>query len=70
MRRFRLVRAVDSTGISGIGIVAWGVQFPDGKVVTRWNGKIAQVSVWEGIEDVYAIHGHGGDTRVVWIDES
>ena len=70
MRRFQLERDVDATGISGIGLVAWGVSFPDGKVITRWNGDIAQVSVWESIEDVRAIHGHGGQTRVVWLDEA
>ena len=69
MRRFQLERDTDATGISGVGLVAWGVLFPDGKVITRWNGEIAQVSVWESIEDVKAIHGHNGLTRVVWIDE-
>jgi hypothetical protein len=65
MRRFQLVRATDVTGVSGV--VAWGVQFPDGKVVTRWKGAIAQVSVWESIDDVRAIHGHGA-THVEWVD--
>jgi hypothetical protein len=67
-RRFQLVRSVDVSGISGVGIVAWGVQFPDGKIVTRWNGEIAQVSVWDQIEDVIAIHGHEGTTVCQWID--
>jgi len=69
MRRFQLERDTDETGISGVGLVSWGVVFPDGKVVTRWNGNIAQVSVWESIEEVRAIHGHGGKTRVVWLDK-
>ena len=68
-RRFWLVRDEDVTGISGTGVVCWGVRFPDGKVVTRWNGEIAQVSVWESIEDVEAIHGHQGTTRVEWLDD-
>ena len=67
-RLFQLIRAVDVTGISGTGLVAWGVQFPDGKVVTRWNGSIAQTCVWDSIEEVEAIHGHGGATQVVWAD--
>ena len=70
MRRFQLERDTDETGISGTGLVAWGVLFPDGKVITRWNGEIAQVSVWESIKDVRAIHGHHGMTRIVWIDKS
>lgn len=70
-RRFRLVRDVDVTGVSGTGVVACGVQFADGKVVTRWDGTasgIAQTCVWDSITDVAAIHGHGGTTRIQWID--
>lgn len=70
MRRFQLERALDVSGISGTGLVAWGVLFPDGKVITRWNGEISQFSVWESIDDVRAIHGHHGLTRVVWLDET
>lgn len=68
MRRFQLVRDVDVTGVSGTGVVAWGVQFPDGKVITRWKARIAQTCVWDCIEDIEAIHGHDGATRVEWID--
>ena len=69
MRRFQLQRDIDASGVSGTGLVAWGVLFPDNKVITRWNGEIAQFSVWESIADVEAIHGHGGLTRIVWLDE-
>jgi hypothetical protein len=69
MRRFVLMRSEDVTGISGTGLVAWGVRFPDGLVVTRWNGTIAQTSVWDSIEHIEAIHGHGGSTQVVWVDD-
>jgi hypothetical protein len=68
MRRFELLRDIDVSGVSGTGLVAWGVQFPDGKVATRWNGEIAQTCVWDCIEDVEAIHGHNGATRVKWLD--
>lgn len=67
-RRFRLLRHHDPSGISGTGVVAYGVQFPDGNVVTRWNGQIAQTCVWASIDDVEAIHGHNGATTVEWID--
>jgi hypothetical protein len=68
LRRFRLVRHHDVSGISGTGIVAYGVRFPDGVVVTRWNGRVAQTCVWASIEDAEAIHGHGGSTVVEWMD--
>lgn len=68
MRRFQLVRHEDVTGLSGTGVVADGVQFDDGKVVTRWRADIAQTCVWDSIEHVKAIHGHAGATTVRWID--
>ena len=68
MRRFRLVRDQDVSGVSGTGHVADGVQFEDGTVVTRWRATIAQTCVWTSIEHVEAVHGHSGATRVEWID--
>lgn len=67
-RRFRLIRHEDETGISGTGIVAFGIQFPDGNVVTRWNSDVAQTCVWASIEEVEAVHGHGGLTEIRWTD--
>lgn len=67
-RRFRLVRDHDVSGVSGLGVVAHGVQFADGAVVTRWDAEIAQTCVWASIADVEHVHGHGGATRIVWID--
>lgn len=69
MRRFELHRDHDVSGVSGVGVVADGVLFPDGKVATRWRGAVAQTCVWDCIADVIAIHGHSGSTRVVWLDD-
>lgn len=70
MRRFELHRHTDVSGISGTGVVAEGVVFYDGRVATRWvsSKKIAQTCVWDSIEHVEEIHGHGGATDIVWID--
>lgn len=68
-RRFMLVRVEDETGVSGTGVVAWGLEFPDGHAVTRWNSKIAQTCAWDSIADVVAVHGHDGKTRIRWLDE-
>lgn len=67
-RRFRLVRDRDVSGVSGTGVVAHGVQFTDGAVVTRWDAAVAQTCVWASIHDVEHVHGHGGATRIEWID--
>ena len=67
-RRFQLVRQVDVSGVSGTGIVAHGVQWPDGSVAVRWRGQRQSTVVWSSMEDVDAIHGHGGATVVEWVD--
>lgn len=68
-RRFRLVRKIDVTGLSGCGVVAFGVRFPDGAAVTRWhNAEIAQTCVWANVGDVLNVHGHNGATRLEWLD--
>ncbi len=71
MRRFVLVRKVDVSGVSGAGLVAEGVQFSDGRASTRWLPKAggpAQTCVWDRVDDVLAVHGHGGLTELRWID--
>ena len=67
MRLFQLHRDLDVSGISGTGIVADGVVFPDGVTVIRWRGERRSTVVWPGVDDVEAIHGHGGATRIVWL---
>lgn len=68
-RRFRLVRERDISGVSGVGLVAWGVEFPDGRAAVRWNSEIAQTCAWDSMEHIERIHGHGGATRVEWLDD-
>lgn len=67
MRPFIMIRLEDVTGISGTGVVAEGVEFLNGKVVIQWIvGDHQSTVVWDNIEDVKAIHGHGGSTEVVF----
>lgn len=70
-RVFVLNRLVDDTGISGTGIVAWGVEFPDGVCAVRWTGQWPTSVVFhdQGMEAIKAVHGHGGKTDVIYIDE-
>lgn len=68
MRAFILQRDEDETGVSGTGVVAEGVEFSDGKVSIRWIvGEFRSTVVWDSIEAVEAIHGHGGKTRIEWL---
>jgi hypothetical protein len=73
MRRFQLERTEDPTGISGTGTVAEGVVFADGSAVVHWlTSPHASTVVWPGpdaVASIQAIHGHGGRTRILWLDE-
>lgn len=71
MRRFVIHRDVDVSGISGTGLVAEGVEFTDGVVVVRWlTSQAAEPTtvVHPDIRNVVALHGHGGSSRVEWLD--
>ena len=73
---FRLVRDHDVSGISGEGVVAEGVQFSDGWVVTHWLDQPPmnepKTDVWhhKGTHPITKIHGHAGATRIVWADDA
>jgi hypothetical protein len=69
-RRFELHRDIDLSGISGTGVVAEGIEFTDGVVAMRWMGQWPTSVVFHdrGMESVDAVHGHGGATRIVWLD--
>lgn len=68
MIRFFLLRREDETGVSGTGRVADGVIFEDGTVVLRWRTANTSTAVYDSIEKVKAVHGHGGKTIIVPID--
>lgn len=65
-RIFDLMRAHDSSGVSGDGRVAEGIQFENGKVALCWLGRYSSVNVYESVDHVQHIHGHGGSTEVVF----
>ncbi len=67
-RRFVLQRLEDVTGISGTGIVAEGVEFSTRECAIRWTTHTWSVVFYMDIESVEKIHGHGGSTKIVWID--
>jgi hypothetical protein len=67
-RQFVLFRDEDETGISGTGEVAEGIQFSNGKVVLCWISEHSSITIWDELEFVNIVHGHGGKTRVVWAD--
>lgn len=69
IRRFRLKRNEDESGVSGVGYVAEGVQFSDGTCVLHWNSITPCTAIYRSPIELTHIHGHGGKTEIVWLDE-
>ena len=68
MKRFNLVRDEDESGVSGTGIVAQGVEFDSGRCALTWLTHLTSVAVYDNISTVEKVHGHGGKTRVEFLD--
>lgn len=67
MKLFYLERKVDISGTSGVGRVAEGVIFDDGVCALRWvtANQHHSTAIYDSIEDVKKIHGHGAATDVI-----
>ena len=65
MKQFHLVRIEDESGVSGTGSVAEGIVFSNGWCVLRWLSEHPGLEFFQRMEDVEAVHGHGGKTKVV-----
>lgn len=68
MRLFELLRNEDATGVSGTGVVAEGVEFSDGSCAMRWRSSLASTAIYGSVDDVVAIHGHEGRTRLIYAE--
>lgn len=68
MRRLHLERDEDVSGVSGVGVVAYGVEFPDGSIVLRWDTQVRSTVHYDSRSDLETITGHGGRTRIVYDD--
>jgi hypothetical protein len=66
VKLFHLERSEDASGVSGIGRVAEGVVFVDGVTVVRWLTAVKSTVVFQSINDVEAVHGHQGRTKMVY----
>lgn len=64
-RWYDVVRYNDSSGVSGTGRVAEVAEFEDGTAVMRWLSDTASTAVYDSLDDLVRIHGHGGSTEVV-----
>lgn len=72
MRRFRLDREVDETGVSGTGRgILRGVLTPAGKVFVEWREPRASMGIYSSLDEFIQIHvmSHPGSTTFHWEDE-
>ena len=71
-RRFVLYREEDATGVSGTGVVATGIVWPDGHAALRWKaddrGAASSTSVWTSVADLLRVHGHNGLSKIFYLD--
>ena len=67
-RRFILVRDTDESGISGTGVVAEGVEHSNGTCALSWLTISTSNAIYPNVKELERIHGHGGQTRIEWID--
>lgn len=66
IKRFHLRRNEDESGVSGTGRIAEGVMFTDGTCALRWLTEHRSTALYENIQTLIKIHGHGGKTAVVF----
>ena len=67
--RFALYRHNDVHGVSGEGVVAFGMRFPDSRVIYRWLTDPRTTQCADAVDHVRSIHGHGDKTVVLWYDQ-
>jgi hypothetical protein len=72
-KRFILYRRQDATGVSGAGVVATGVVWPDGHAALRWKADdheaASSTSVWSSVSDMMRVHGHSGLSEIIYLDD-
>ncbi len=66
-RPFYLLRQEDTSGVSGLGIVADGVTFPDGVTVLHWRADGGSTTFYASLEGLESVHGHSGRTKIIFI---
>ena len=65
MKLFHFYRNDDQTGVSGTGPVVEGVEFTNGWCALRWISNKSSMCFYQSIDEVKAIHGHGGKTEII-----
>lgn len=68
MKRFYLDRKEDTSGVSGTGIIAYGVIYPSGTVVMEWVTTYGSIAIYKSIDEIQVLHAKKGKTELVYLD--
>ena len=71
MKLFWLERTEDISGITGLGVVAEGVEFTNGRCALTWLQSTdatirPSYGIYESLQDIEKIHGHKGTTKIIF----
>jgi hypothetical protein len=61
-----MMRHSDVSGLSGVGIVAVGVVWPDGTVSIKWTSIRSSREDHLNMESLVEVHGHAGNTEFLF----
>ena len=66
IKLYKLVRKHDVNKVSGTGTVALISVMPSGRAVMEWiSSNHPTLTIFNNIDEISLIHGHGGDSVVV-----
>lgn len=68
IKPFYLFRHTDVNGLSGTGVVAVGVVWPDGQAQMQWISYKSSFEIHKSIDSLVDIHGHNGATELIYGD--
>ena len=68
IKTFYLKRHEDPSGVSGTGIIAVGVVYPNGQAHMQWVSYRTSFEMHDSINNLIEIHGHEGSTELIYGD--
>lgn len=56
MRLFEIIREKDNEGLSGVGRVAKGCEFDDGRCIFMWWNDVQSIVIHKNMDDLRRVH--------------
>jgi hypothetical protein len=68
VKPFYMLRHTDVNGLSGTGVVAVGVVWPNGRVSMQWTSIRSSIENHDCMESIQELHGHNGNSEFIFGD--